>query len=118
MKSLKQLIHFVDINKMETISLNKERIPISQEIKLNIKEKFSSKIEKLLENYISEDESAPYGNTYVCSGYFYSEEVVEKCMELAKEELIEKFKEDPEEFLSATTGDYDFIEVLNFINQL
>lgn len=103
MKSLKQLI---------------KPLPISQEIKLSIKKQFNSKIEQLLENYISEDESAPYGDTYYCSGSFYSDKAVEKCTESAKEELIEEFKEDPEEFLSACEGDYDFIEVLNFINQL
>ena|SRR5258708_39392549 len=133
MKSLKQLIqpdykqtqkilnisdHFVDINEMAPIDLNKGYVSISQEIKLNIKKQLNSKIEKLLEDCVSEEEWAPYGDTCYCSGSFYSEETIEECRESAKEKLIEEFKEDPEEFLSACEGDYDFIEVLNFINQL
>lgn len=93
-------------------------LPISQEIKKDIQKQFNSRLEKLLENYIAQDEYAPYGDTYYCSGSFYSDETVKECIESTKEELIEKFKEDPEEFLSACESDYDFIEVLNFINQL
>lgn len=110
--------HFVDANKKASIDLNKGLIPVSQEIKLNIEKQLNSKIEELLEDCVSEDEWVPYGDTCYSSGSFYSEETIEECRESAKEKLIEEFKEDPDEFLSACEGDYDFNQVLNFINQL
>lgn len=89
-----------------------------EDLKEIIQELIDFEYRQLILDYPSYPEYADYGDTYVECGREYKDNDMKECKEMAKEKILEEFKENPVGFIEDyNLSDFTESEILNVINE-